>query len=112
MLVRYCDDLVVMCQSREQAEAALARVRGLLGELELELKVAKTRIVHLVEGGQGLDSWASTIGWCAGGLLGRRIWCSSLVGLRVRRSSMLGTESGRSPPGLGCWCRSSRSWTN
>ncbi|MGW3473384.1 group II intron reverse transcriptase/maturase [Saccharopolyspora sp. NPDC000995] len=55
VLVRYCDDLVVMCQSREQAEAALARLTVLLGELGLELKPAKTRIVHLVEGGQGLD---------------------------------------------------------
>jgi RNA-directed DNA polymerase len=55
VLVRYCDDLVVMCQSREQAEAALARLMVVLGELGLELKAAKTRIVHLVEGGQGLD---------------------------------------------------------
>jgi RNA-directed DNA polymerase len=55
VLVRYCDDLVVMCQSREQAEAALARLTVVLGELGLELKAAKTRIVHLVEGGQGLD---------------------------------------------------------
>jgi group II intron reverse transcriptase/maturase len=55
VLVRYCDDLVVMCQSREQAEAALGRLTVLLGELGLEPKAAKTRIVHLVEGGQGLD---------------------------------------------------------
>jgi len=55
VLVRYCDDLVVMCQSREQAEAALARLTALFGELGLELKAAKTRIVHLVEKGQGLD---------------------------------------------------------
>jgi group II intron reverse transcriptase/maturase len=55
VLVRYADDAVVMCQSREQAEAALARLTELLGELGLEPKLAKTRIVHLVEGGQGLD---------------------------------------------------------
>jgi group II intron reverse transcriptase/maturase len=55
VLVRYCDDLVVMCQSREQAEAALGRLTVLLGDLGLEPKAAKTRIVHLVEGGQGLD---------------------------------------------------------
>jgi group II intron reverse transcriptase/maturase len=55
VLVRYCDDLVVMCQSREQAEAALAALTVLLGELGLEPKAAKTRIVHLIEGGQGLD---------------------------------------------------------
>jgi RNA-directed DNA polymerase len=44
-----------MCRSREQAEAALARLTALLGELGLQPKLAKTRIVHLVEGGQGLD---------------------------------------------------------
>ena len=55
VLVRYCDDLVVMCQSREQAEAALQRLTDLLGDLGLEPKAAKTRIVHLIEGGQGLD---------------------------------------------------------
>src|SRR5882757_9985189 len=55
VLVRYCDDLVVMCQSREQADAALMWLRVLLGGHGLEPKAAKTRIVHLVEGGQGLD---------------------------------------------------------
>jgi group II intron reverse transcriptase/maturase len=55
VLVRYCDDLVVMCRSRQQAETALERLTALLGDLGLEPKAAKTRIVHLVEGGQGLD---------------------------------------------------------
>ena len=55
VLVRYCDDLVVMCRSREQAEAALGRLTVLLGDLGLEPKASKTRIVHLVEGGQGVD---------------------------------------------------------
>jgi group II intron reverse transcriptase/maturase len=55
VLVRYADDVVVMCRSRGQAEAALTRLTVLLGELGLEPKLAKTRIVHLVEGGEGLD---------------------------------------------------------
>jgi len=46
---------VVMCRSRQQAEAALARLRALLAELGLEPKAAKTRIVHLTDGGEGLD---------------------------------------------------------
>jgi hypothetical protein len=36
---------LVMCKSREQAEAALARLRELLADLGLEPKEAKTRIV-------------------------------------------------------------------
>lgn len=55
VLTRYADDLVVMCKSREQAEAALARLRDLLAALGLEPKEAKTRIVHLQVGGEGFD---------------------------------------------------------
>jgi group II intron reverse transcriptase/maturase len=55
VLVRYADDLVVMCTSRQQAEAALARLRVLLADLGLQLKEAKTTIVHLRVGGEGFD---------------------------------------------------------
>ena len=55
VLVRFADDLLVMCKSAQQAEAALARVRVLLAELGLEPKEAKTAIVHLEEGGPGFD---------------------------------------------------------
>ena len=55
VLVRFADDLLVMCKSREQAEAALQRLRDLLAELGLEPKQAKTRIVHLEVGGEGVD---------------------------------------------------------
>jgi RNA-directed DNA polymerase len=55
VLVRFADDLVVMCWSRSQAEAALARLTDLLADLGLEPKAAKTRIVHLEEGGEGFD---------------------------------------------------------
>jgi RNA-directed DNA polymerase len=53
--VRFADDVVVMCKSREQAEAALQRLRDLLAELGLQPKEAKTRIVHLQVGGEGVD---------------------------------------------------------
>jgi RNA-directed DNA polymerase len=55
VLVRYADDALVLCATREQAEAALARLTALLAELGLEPKAAKTRIVHLAEGGEGVD---------------------------------------------------------
>jgi RNA-directed DNA polymerase len=55
VLCRYVDDLVVMCQSRAEAERALAALRSILAELGLQPKEAKTRIVHLREGGEGLD---------------------------------------------------------
>jgi len=55
VLVRFADDLVVMCATRQQAEGALRALTILLGEMGLEPKAAKTRIVHLEEGGGGLD---------------------------------------------------------
>ncbi len=55
VLCRYADDLVVMCWSRSQAEAALERLTALLAALGLEPKAAKTRIVHLEAEGEGLD---------------------------------------------------------
>jgi RNA-directed DNA polymerase len=44
-----------MCWSRSQAEAALERLTALLADLGLEPKAAKTRIVHLEDGGEGFD---------------------------------------------------------
>jgi RNA-directed DNA polymerase len=55
VLVRYADDAIVMCWSRSQAERALERLTALLADLGLEPKAAKTRIVHLEEGGGGFD---------------------------------------------------------
>jgi RNA-directed DNA polymerase len=53
--VRYADDALVMCRSKGQAQAALARLTVLLAELGLRPKPAKTRIVQLTAGGQGVD---------------------------------------------------------
>ena len=55
VMVRFADDVVVMCVTRAQAEAALAQLRVLLAELGLEPKAAKTRIVELTVGGEGFD---------------------------------------------------------
>lgn len=55
VLVRFADDALVMCRSREQAEAALQRLRNLMAELGVRPKEAKTRIIHLQAGGGGYD---------------------------------------------------------
>jgi RNA-directed DNA polymerase len=55
VLVRYADDLLALCRTRAEAEAAFTALREILAELGLELKDAKTRIVHLREGGEGVD---------------------------------------------------------
>jgi group II intron reverse transcriptase/maturase len=55
VLVRYADDLLAICRSRQEAERALAALTAILAELGLELKQPKTRVVHLTDGGEGLD---------------------------------------------------------
>jgi len=55
VLVRYADDLVAVCNSQRQAERALRVLEQRLAELGLQTKAAKTRIVHLEEGGEGID---------------------------------------------------------
>ncbi|MEE8292399.1 MAG: group II intron reverse transcriptase/maturase [Candidatus Tectomicrobia bacterium] len=54
-LVRYADDLVVLCHTRNQAEQALTKVREILGMLRLELHPTKTRLVELGLGKEGFD---------------------------------------------------------
>ena len=55
LLVRYADDLLILCRTRAQAEAAMVQLRALLAELRLELAEDKTRIVCVNEEGQGFD---------------------------------------------------------
>jgi group II intron reverse transcriptase/maturase len=55
VLLRYADDLLAICKTRREAENALEALTAILAEMGLELKQAKTRIVQLREGGEGLD---------------------------------------------------------
>jgi RNA-directed DNA polymerase len=50
VLVRYADDLAVLCASRAQAEQARDRLAGWLEPRGLAFNEAKTRIVHLSQG--------------------------------------------------------------
>jgi group II intron reverse transcriptase/maturase len=54
-LVRYCDDFVILCATREQAEQARELVAAILDVVGLRLHPAKTRIVHLARGAEGFD---------------------------------------------------------
>ncbi len=74
-LVRYADDAVVMCQSRVEAERALDALRTILAELGLTLKDAKTRIVELREGGEGLDFLGFHHRWVRGNTPASRHLC-------------------------------------
>ena len=54
-VVRYADDFVVLCSSRDEAEEAQRRATAILGDLGLTLHPDKTRVVDLREGREGLD---------------------------------------------------------
>lgn len=54
-LVRYADDFVVICRTREHAEAALDLAGNVLVGLGLQLHPGKTKIVDLREGREGFD---------------------------------------------------------
>jgi RNA-directed DNA polymerase len=55
VLVRYADDLVVLCRTRQRAEKAQQRVAAILTPLGLHLHPDKTRIVSLAQGRDGFD---------------------------------------------------------
>jgi RNA-directed DNA polymerase len=54
-LVRYADDFVVLCRSRDEAERAEDLARRILGDLGLVLHPDRTRVVDLREGREGFD---------------------------------------------------------
>jgi RNA-directed DNA polymerase len=54
-LVRYADDFVVLCRSREAVVEAERRVRIIFERLKLTLHPEKTRAVDLTEGKEGFD---------------------------------------------------------
>lgn len=53
-LIRYADDFIVLCKSKEQAEEALTAAKTALEKLKLEIKPSKTNIVSFDEGFQYL----------------------------------------------------------
>ena len=62
-MVRYADDIVVLCRHPQQAEQALERVRSWMEGVGLTLHPQKTRVVTMEEGGNYFD------------FLGYRFWC-------------------------------------
>jgi RNA-directed DNA polymerase len=54
-MVRYADDFVVLCKSREQAEAALAIIRAWVAENGLRLHPNKTHVGDCLVRGQGFE---------------------------------------------------------
>lgn len=54
-IVRYADDFVILCRSREEAEQALCRVRAWVDANGLTLHPDKTHLGNCMEKGQGFE---------------------------------------------------------
>jgi group II intron reverse transcriptase/maturase len=59
ILVRYADDLVVMCRRESQAKEALRRIRYIMERLGLCLHPEKTKMVNIGRGGESFEF----LGW-------------------------------------------------
>jgi RNA-directed DNA polymerase len=53
--VRFADDFVVMCRTRQEAEAVLVEIQTWVGEQGLTLHPEKTRVSHCAVKGQGFE---------------------------------------------------------
>ena len=72
-LIRYADDLVIVCRYESQADRALAVLQEELDRLHLALAPAKTRIVNLKpRHGEGFDFLGFHLRWVADGRAG--VW--------------------------------------
>lgn len=54
-LVRYADDLVIICRTKKDAEHALKMVKEIMARLELTLHPEKTKLVSMWDGKGGFD---------------------------------------------------------
>lgn len=54
-LIRYCDDFVIICRTKKEAEHALKAVKSIMQRLELELRPDKTKLVNMWNGNEGFD---------------------------------------------------------
>ena len=103
VLVRYADDGLVMCRTRDQAERALAKIGRVLAELGLELHPEKSGIRDLTDGREGFDFLGCHFhARVSGRLLERGIrryylqrWPSRRSMVRVREKVKVQTGAGR-----------------
>lgn len=54
-MVRYADDLVILCQTKEQALRAIDVLKAVFGKLEVEMNREKSKLISLWDGKEGFD---------------------------------------------------------
>lgn len=54
-LVRYADDLVIICKNKKNAAHAMGILKAVMQKLELELNSEKTKVISMWDGKEGFD---------------------------------------------------------
>lgn len=54
-LIRYADDMVIMCKRKARALESIRVLKGIFGKLELEMNAEKSRLVNLWDDSEGFD---------------------------------------------------------
>lgn len=95
-MVRYADDFVVLCESAEAAQAALARIRGWVEAAGLTLHPEKTRLADLSHEAGYFDFLGYRFYGKAGGGIGRTIKPKKRKALYARMAELAPRVNGRS----------------
>ena len=87
-LVRYADDMVVLCRSKAAVEEAKRRIEWVFSRLGLEMHPEKTRIVCVAKGDEGFDFLGfhhrKVLSWRWKGKLYGQRWPSKKAMTRIR----------------------------
>lgn len=54
-LVRYADDLVILCKTKEQALRSIDVLKAVFGKLELQMNTTKSKLINLWDDKEGFD---------------------------------------------------------
>lgn len=76
-LVRYADDMVVLCRTAEAARESLEALKRLLGGLKLRVNPDKTKVVEMAHGGSGFDFLGFHFHRCMSRRYPGRAYCQS-----------------------------------
>jgi RNA-directed DNA polymerase len=95
-MVRYADDMIVLCRNRDQARAALEELRNWMAGAELELHPDKTRVVDMNQAGSHFDFLGYRFARSRRGRLVRAVRPKSLRKLRESIKPRTRRANGRS----------------
>jgi RNA-directed DNA polymerase len=95
-MVRYADDMIVLCRNRDQARTALEELRNWMAGAELELHPDKTRVVDMNQAGSHFDFLGYRFARSRRGRLVRAVRPKSLRKLRESIKPRTRRANGRS----------------